>query len=219
MRRWLALSTLLGTLAIGADASAQPVSPVPKRDVAWQTITGITLGLGAASQLLMPRIFYSDPEVTVGWKARWHVSTLAPVMTLAMLTMVNEYALKDAFKGDRPGCDDTNRGLTNCTSYGMVSSHSFGAGAALGHGAAVFLFDTTKLGGGKWSGYSLAGNVAFPLVTGVLTVVGRAVGNWESGGQILAGGLAGLGIGFLTGTMYTLMQRPECGYTGSLICW
>ena len=104
MRRWLALSTLLGTLAIGADATAQPVSPVPKRDVAWQTITGITLGVGAASQLLMPRIFYADPEVTVGWKARWHVSALAPVMTLSMIAVLNEYvgsvelAVDDGFR-------------------------------------------------------------------------------------------------------------------------
>ena len=29
----------------------------------------------------MPRVFYADPEVTVGWKARWHVSVLAPIVT------------------------------------------------------------------------------------------------------------------------------------------
>jgi hypothetical protein len=31
------------------------------------------------------------------------------------------------------------------------------------------------------------------------------------------------GIGFVTGlglgVLYAAMQRPECGYTGSLICW
>ena len=26
--------------------------------------------------MIMPRVFYSDPEVTAGWKARWHVSVL-----------------------------------------------------------------------------------------------------------------------------------------------
>jgi hypothetical protein len=45
------------------------------------------------------------------------------------------------------------------------------------------------------------------------------VGNWESGGQIVEGSLAGLGFGFLMGMTYSLMSRPECGYTGNLICW
>ena len=59
----------------------------------------------AGTQLLMPRVFYSDPEVTVGWKARWHVSVLAPVMTLTALAVLNEHALKDSFEGFRPGCN------------------------------------------------------------------------------------------------------------------
>lgn len=219
MRRLLALSLLLVLLVIGADAKAQPVSPVPDRDIPWQTVTGVTLGVAAASQLLMPRVFYSDPEVTVGWKARWHISVLAPVMTLSMLTALNEVALKDVFKGRRPDCNDSNEGLPNCTSFGMMSTHTFGSFSSLGHGAAVFLFDTFKWSGGRINGWSFAGNVAVPFGLALTTGIGRGVGNWESGGQILLGGITGLTIGFLSGMTYSLMQRPECGYTGSLFCW
>lgn len=206
------------TLGISPPASAQ-VSPVPDRDKTWQTVTGITLAAGAATQLLMPRVFYSDPEVTVGWKGRWHVSVLASVMTLTAIAALNEGTLKNAFGSDRPGCDATNNGLKGCESYGMLSTHAYGAFAALGHGGAIFLFDTTKWSNGRLNGLSLAGNVAAPLVLGVFTAVGRGVGNYETTGQILAGGGVGLALGFLTGMTYSLMQRPECGYTGSLICW
>ena len=219
MRRLLALAFTILVLATAADARAQPVSPVPDRDIPWQTVTGVTLAVGAATQLLMPRAFYADPVVTVGWKARWHVSVLAPVMTLAMLTALNEVALKDVFKGNRPDCDESNQGLPNCTTYGMMSTHSFGGFSSFGHGAAVFIFDTYKWSDGRFNGWSFAGNVVAPFSLAMVTAIGRGVGNWETGGQILLGGITGLGIGFLSGMTYSLMQRPECGYTGSLICW
>lgn len=219
MRTRLALLVMTALLAFGSEANAQPVSPVPNRDVPWQTVTGITLGVSAATQLLMPRVFYSDPEVTVGWKARWHVSALAPVMTLSMLTAINEVALKNTFEGRRPDCDESNDGLPNCTTYGMMSTHTFGAGAALGHGAAVFIFDTFKWSNGKFNGWGFVGNVVAPFALGVVTGIGRGVGNWEDGGQIALGGITGLGFGFLSGMTYSLMQRPECGYSGSLVCW
>jgi len=171
------------------------------------------------TQLFMPRVFYSDPEVTVGWKARWHVSVLAPVMTLTAIAAANEFALKDALKSQRPGCDDTNLGLAHCDSYGMLSTHVFAAGAALGHGVGVFVFDTVKWSDGRVNGYSLAGNVITPFILGAVTAVGRGVGNWETTGQIVAGGAVGLGFGFLSGMAYSLLQRPECGYTGNVICW
>ena len=53
----------------------------------------------------------------------------------------------------------------------------------------------------------------------LVTAIGRGVGNWETGGQVVLGGVTGLALGFLSGMTYSLMQRPECGYTGSLICW
>lgn len=221
--RWRLKALVLPAVLAGAfassDASAQAVSPVPERSVPWETVTGITMGAAAATQLLMPRIFYSDPEVTVGWKARWHVSVLAPVMTLTGLVLLNEGALKNVFQGDRPGCDATNAGLPNCDSYGMLSTHSMAAFAALGHGGAVFLFDTTKWSDGRFNGWGFAGNVAVPFVLAGVTAIGRGVGNWETTGQILLGGVTGLGLGFLSGMTYALMQRPECGYTGNLICW
>src|SRR5580658_3504 len=137
LRSFVSSVIVCAVLLICTKSSAQ-VSPVPNRDKTWETVTGITMVAGASTELLMPRIFYSDPEVTVGWKARFHVSVLAPVMTLTALTALNEFALKDAFKDPRPGCDSTNLGLSHCDSYGMMSTHSFAAGAALGHGMAVF---------------------------------------------------------------------------------
>lgn len=219
--RWrLAACTLvLASTCFVDEASAQAVSPVPERDVAWQTVTGVTMVAAGATQLLMPRVFYSDPEVTVGWKARFHVSVLAPVMTLTSLTLLNEHALKNLFRGARPGCDDTNAGLARCDSFGTLSTHTFAAASALGHGAGVFIFDTFKWSHGRVNPWSLIGNVAAPFAFAFTTGLGRGLGNWENTGQILGGGLAGLGIGFLSGMTYSLMQRPECGYTGSMICW
>jgi len=201
------------------DAPAQAATPPPDRDSTWATVTTISMVAGAGTQLLMPRVFYSDPEVTVGWKARWHVSVLAPVMTLTALTALNEFALKPAFQGQRPGCDDTNQGLTHCTDYGMMSTHTFAAFSALGNGTGIFIVDTLKWSGGRVSVAELAGDVIAPVLFGTVTAIGRGAGNWESGGQIVVGGLAGLGTGFLTGMTYALMQRPECGYTGGVICW
>lgn len=209
----LALTSLVG------EANAQPVSPVPNRDVPWQTVTGITMVAAGATQLLMPRVFYADPEVTVGWKARFHVSVLAPVMTMTVLSALNESALKDVFQGTRPGCDASNAGLAHCDSYGMLSTHAFASFSALGHGAAVFLIDTTKWSDGRFNGWGFTGNVVLPFVFAGVTGIGRGLGNWESTGQIIGGGAAGLGFGFLSGLTYALMQRPECGYSGSLVCW
>ena len=216
---WLAAAALLLVLVVPSRAHAQTVSPTPNRDQTWETVTSITMVAGAATELLMPRLFYSDPEVTVGWKARWHVSVLAPAMTLVGASLLNEYSLKGVFKGMRPGCDDTNAGFAHCDTYGMMSTHTFAAGSALGHGTAVFLVDTLKWSGGRVNGASILGNIATPLVLGVVTAVGRGEGNWETGGQIAVGGLVGLGSGLVTGLVYSLMQRPECGYSGSMICW
>jgi hypothetical protein len=176
--------------------------------------------VAGASQLLMPRIFYPEPEVTVGWKARWHISVLAPVMTITTLALLNEYQIKDSIKGFRPNCDDSNQGqVAGCMDYGMPSTHTFAAFAALGHGAGVFIVDTTKWSDGRVNIGSVIGNLGVPLVASVITYVGRGVGNWEKPSQNFAGAALGLTSGFLLGTMYALMQRPECGYSGGIICW
>jgi hypothetical protein len=200
------------------EASAQITDP-PHRSAGWRDASNALAISAMAVEVLMPRIFYSDPEVTVGWKARWHVSVLAPSMTLLSLALVNEQFLKPAFKGDRPGCDDTNRGLPGCDSYGMMSTQSFAAFSAFGQGLGVFLVDTLSWSEGRVNVGSLLGNVAVPGVLGVITTVGRTSGNWESGGQ--AWGSAGVGalFGLGVGALYAAMQRPECGYGGNLICW
>jgi len=175
--------------------------------------------VGVGSQVFMPRIYYSEMESTIGWKARWHVSQLAPVMTLTVLTLTNEFLLKSALQDPRPGCDDTNNGGPHCDTYGGPSTHAFGSFAALGNGAAIWLFDMTKWSDGRFNAGSFIGNVAVPFLLAGTTAIGRSAGNWESGGQIIAGGATGLAFGFLSGMTYALMSRPECGYTGNLFCW
>ena len=101
----------------------------------------------------------------------------------------------------------------------MMSTHSFAAGASLGHGLGVFFVDTFKWSGSRVNGGSIVGNIIVPLALGTVTVVGRGAGNWETGGQIAAGTLAGLAFGALSGVAYSWLQRPECGYTGDIICW
>lgn len=204
--------------SIEGSASAQ-VTPQPDRDKTWGGVTDATAAFALGAAIVMPRIFYPEPEVTVGWHARWHVSVLAPVMTYATLTLLNENWFKAQVQSHRPGCDDTNFGTGNCSDYGGPSSHAFAAGSALGHGVAVFLFDTTTWSNGQPNAISAFGNIGVPLILGGITVIGRSKGNYENGGQIVSGGLLGLGVGFLTGSMYALMQKPECGYSGSLICW
>ena len=216
----LVVPTLLVLSATSpARAQAAAPSPVPNRDQGWGTATSITVGAAGAIGLLMPRIFYSDPESTVGWKARWHVSQLAPVMTLTVITLASEYLVKPAVKDPRPGCDSSNTPGQNCETYGSPSTHALGAFSALGQGTAVWLFDMTKWSDGRFNAGSFIGNVAAPLVLAGITDVGRAAGNWETGKQIVIGSVVGAAVGFFSGMAYSLMARPECGYTGSMICW
>lgn len=172
-----------------------------------------------AFEVIMPRIFFSDPEVTVGWKARWHLSVFAPAMTHATLSLLNEAYLKDSFGGHRPGCDETTQGSAGCTSYGMLSTQSYAAFAALGHGAGVFLVDTVKWSNGNFNAGAFIGDIGVPLVLGTITAVGRSAGNLETAGQAWGSGGIGLLLGLGTGALYAVLQRPECGYTGSLVCW
>ena len=211
----LALAASLTLLAAPEPAHAQDT----QRSEGWKSATNILTLSSLGVQLLMPRVFYSDPEVTVGWKARWHVSVLAPSMTLLTIGLLNEQFLKDSFEGYRPGCNEMNQGGPGCTDFGMLSTHSYLVGSALGHGLGVFLVDTVKWSNGRLNGGALAMNVGVPAVLAVITTVGRSAGNWETGGQ--AWGSAGIGavVGLGLGTLYALAQRPECGYGGDLICW
>lgn len=219
----------LGLLSLGAGAllssprvaHAQDAMEAPDthRSQAWKDATNILTLSSLGVQLLMPRVFYSDPEVTVGWKARWHASVLAPSMTLIATGLVNEQFLKDSFKGYRPGCSEMNQGYAGCRDYGMLSTHAYLAGSALGQGLGVFLVDTVKWSGGRINAGSLAMNVGVPAVLGVITTIGRSAGHLESGGQAWGSAGVGLAIGLGLGLIYGTAQRPECGYGGDLICW
>jgi hypothetical protein len=209
-------------LLASATAHAQDMmmpSPAPSRSASWNTATKIMALSSTGLVMIMPRVFYSDPEVTAGWKARWHLSVLAPTMTLAAVTLLNEVTLKGQFASYRPGCDDTNKGVPGCESYGMLSSPSFLAFSSFGQGTGIFLVDTLKWSNGHMNGGALAGDVAAPLILSVITAVGRGSGNWESGGQVWGSAGLGLGAGLGMGVLYALLQRPECGYSGGMICW
>lgn len=228
--RWLAVPLLAAVLSFSTNARAndQLDQPLPDRSDGWNRATNIMALSSAALQVLMPRVFYSDPEVTVGWKARWHISVLAPSMTLFALSMANEAYLKDEFKSLRPECetddpqeaaDDNIRFDGSCTEYGLFSTQSMLAFSALGQGAGVFLVDTIKWSGGRFNFGGFMGNVGVPLVLAVLTAVGRTSGNWESAGQVWTSAGVGLGAGVGMGVLYAMAQRPECGYSGGLLCW
>jgi hypothetical protein len=228
--RWAKLATACGAAAATfvmlstctpTKAQAQGTTFVPPfRSTPWKTVTGVAAVSVGFEQLLMPRIFYPEPEVTVGWKARWHVSVLAPVMTIAAMSLFNEMYFKDAIKAHRPNCTDDNQGLVDgCLDYGGPSTHTFAAASYFGHGLGVFLVDTFKYNDGRVNAFSVIGNIGYPLVAGIVTFVGRGVGNWEKPGENITGALIGLGTGLLLGTMYAEMQRPECGYSGALVCW
>ncbi|HYQ17260.1 MAG TPA: hypothetical protein VEQ58_15915, partial [Polyangiaceae bacterium] len=98
----LGLATVATALASPRAAHAQDAPPPDThRSQGWKDATNILTLSSLGVQLLMPRVFYSDPEVTVGWKARWHASVLAPSMALIATGLVNEQFLKDSFKGMR----------------------------------------------------------------------------------------------------------------------
>lgn len=159
----------------------------------------------------MPRVFYSSPEATVGWKARWHLSALAPTMTHAALGFLNEAALKEAFADPKP--------CVGCGGFGLFSTESYVASASLGQGVAVFLVDTLQYSGGKFHFGGFAGHVLVPLVLTGITAGGRIAANEESAEQVLGSLGTGLLSGAVLGLVYSFSQEPECGYTGNLICW
>jgi hypothetical protein len=224
-RRLISLLVPASALAVAfctstrACAQTAMPAPAPERSASWNSATKLMALSSAGLVMIMPRVFYSDPEVTAGWKARWHVSVLAPTMTLAAVTLLNEVSLKNSFASFRPGCTDENRDVAGCDSYGMLSSPSFLAFSSFGQGTGIFLVDTIKWSGGHLNGGALAGDMAAPLILSLLTAVGRGSGNWETGGQVWGSAGLGLGAGLGMGVLYALLQRPECGYSGGMICW
>jgi hypothetical protein len=207
------------------EALAQAPPPSAPREDALGTVSTITMIVGASTVTFMPRIYYSDPEATVGWKARWHVSQLAPALALTSLTLLVDGPIKDLGEGTRPGCTvaETEPSVegSNCESYGMPSTHSFASWSATGAGTGIWVADTFIHSDSELHAGSLIGNVIFPLTLSIVTSVTRGVGTdpYEDGGQIAVGIAAGLPIGFLTGIAYAILQEPNCGYGDNLICW
>ncbi len=136
VRSGIAAATALAFLAAASPARAQSL-PAPQRSDAWSTVSTVAAVVGLGSQVLMPRVYYSDTEVTVGWKARWHASVLTSTMTLLALAFVNEYGVKPEIASYRPGCGPSNLGVPGCTTFAMPSTHTYAAFAALRTAGAV----------------------------------------------------------------------------------
>jgi hypothetical protein len=225
------LSIFSTALLIPREAAAQvpPVAAIAPRDSTMTTMSNVTMAIGVGVVTLMPRIYYNDPEATVGWKARWHVSVLAPALSLTALTLLVDRPIRNLIASPRPGCtaDETSQALpgSECETYGMPSTQSFAAWGATGAGTAIFLVDTLKYSQAKFHAGAFVGNVAVPLVLSVLTSVGRGVATQqntfpaETPMQVVVGSLSGFVTGALLGVGYTFLQRPNCGYGNSVICW
>lgn len=228
------LSIFGGVLLTPREAAAQTVPPIAPRDGTWGTVSNVTMVIGAGIVTLMPRVYYNDPEATVGWKGRWHFSTIAPVLSMTALTLLMDGPVRNGIKGTRPGCtaDQTAARLSGsqCESYGMMSTQSYASWGATGMGTGIFLVDTIRYSQGKFNAGGFVGNIAVPLVLSVLTSVGRGitVGTdsfgrsnmaYESPEQVALGAVTGFASGALIGLAYSLFQRPNCGYGNSFVCW
>jgi hypothetical protein len=234
MRKNIVLASLGLVMAtawlVPAEAYAQtPVPPIAPRDENWGIVSDVSLAIGASTVFLMPRVYYSDPEATVGWKGRWHFSMFAPAMTMTAATFLVDGPIRNAIESPRPGCtlDQTivaNPG-SECESFGGPSTHAFASWGATGVGTGVFLVDTIKYSRGRFHAGAFIGNIVVPLAASIMTSVGRGVDvpgtvqPYESGGQVAAGALTGFFSGLLVGGAYALLQRPSCGYGNAIFCW
>ncbi len=217
-RLTLAAFAALAISAWSPDAAAQSAPP---QDSTWQAVTTITAVSALATELVMPRVFYtgSDSELTVGWKSRFHVLVLAPTVVLTGLTILNEYALKSAIGTKGPCSAAVGSNPPVCDGNETLSTQSFAGFSAFGQGAGIFVVDTIKWSDGKINVGSLVGNVVLPLALASVTAGGRVAGNWEDTGSVLLSSGVGLVIGAVTGVVYAMLVRPGCGYSGDLLCW
>ncbi|WP_437595807.1 hypothetical protein [Sorangium sp. So ce590] len=199
-----------------------------ERDKGWATVSDVGLVLGSSVVFLMPRVYYSDPESTVGWKGRWHFSVLAPAMTMTALTLLVDLPIKDAIESTRPGCgiEATKTALADsgCESFGGPSTHAFASWGATGAGTGIFVVDTFRYSSGRFNAGGFIGHVAVPLTASVVTTIARGVATdgtrpHENAGQIAIGGVTGFLSGLAVGTAYAMFQPPNCGYGNALFCW
>ncbi len=224
---FVTLSIVLSSLAVNS-AYAQSIDPIAQRDRNWEIISHVGMGVSATSVFFTPRVYFSDPESTVGWKGRWHFSMFAPAATMTALTFVVDGPIRRAMESTRPGCtyDQTLASLpeSNCESFGGPSTHAFASWGATGVGIGIFAVDTFKYSKGKFSGGSFIGNVLIPFSASLATSIGRTVepGNsqaFENTQQVAIGAAAGLVTGAVVGASYAIFQRPNCGYGDALFCW
>ncbi len=225
----LAAGLLAGTLSLTlseSQAQAQ-VLPFVERDSNWDTVSSVTMMIGVTTVSLMPRIYYSSPDATVGWKARWHVSALAPIMSMTGITLLVDGPIRDAIESNKEGCslDDTLARLpdSGCETFGGPSSHAFASWGAAGAGISIFIVDTLKYSDMRFSVPSFIGNIFLPTSMAFLSSIARSADGSglgpEGTGQVVAGALPGLAVGAVLGLGYSLMQEPNCGYGGNLFCW
>src|SRR3954471_20580725 len=92
------ISIFSAALLAPREAAAQvpQVPPIAQRNGTWGTVSNITMVVGVGIVTLMPRVYYNDPEATVGWKARWHFSLLAPALSMTALTLLVDGPIKNA---------------------------------------------------------------------------------------------------------------------------
>jgi hypothetical protein len=218
----------LGAVIVPRTAHAQAVPQTAPRDGTWEIVSHISMAIGAGTVSLMPRIYYNDPEATVGWKARWHVSQLAPVLLLTTAAFVIDGPIKDAIQSTRPGCSlDTTLVRfpdSGCETFGGPSTHSFVAWSASGAGLGIWVADTFIHSDANVHAGSIIGNIVVPTVAAVFTSLARGIDTsaadpFENAGQIGAGVAVGLPLGFLTGLAYGVLAKPNCGYGNNLFCW
>ncbi len=225
------LSAFGAVLLAPSEAAAQtaPVTPLVFRNGTWGTVSNVTMLIGAGVVTLMPRVYYNDPEATVGWKARWHFSMLAPTLAMTGLTLLVDGPIRNAIKAPRPGCtiDNTTPAYpgSGCNTFGMMSTQSYASWGSTGMGTSIFLVDTFKYSQGKFNAGGFVGNLAVPLVLSVFTSVARSAQPGdetfphESVPQIALGAATGFVSGALLGLAYSFFQRPNCGYGSSVVCW
>jgi hypothetical protein len=244
MRIW---STVVGCCILSAtflasvEAAAQTaVPPIVERDRNWEAVSNIFLAVGTASVLLTPRVYYNDPQATVGWKGRWHWSILAPAMTMFAVTTLTELPIKESLESVRPGCTVEQTIVrfpgSNCETFGGPSTHALASWGATGMGTGIFLVDTIKYSDGRLNGPAFIGQIALPLLSSIFVSIGRGVDidndanttgvpnpitlqPFEDTGQIVAGTLTGFASGLTLGFAYAMLQKPSCPYGNSLICW
>ncbi len=228
----VAAGLLTGALCVFLNEDAAlaqaDVPPTVERDPNWDAVSSISMMIGVGSVALMPRVYYSSPDATVGWKARWHVSSLVPTLGLTGLTLLVDGPIRNAIQSPKEGCtlDDTLQRPPDgdgCESFGGPSTHAFASWGATGAGMGIFLVDMFEYSDGDFNVPSMLGNVALPLTASIMSSVsrsadGRGIGP-EGTGQVVAGALPGFAVGMLLGVGYAMLQEPDCGYGGYIFCW